>query len=111
MKNVLAKNIKKLRLFKGLNQTEFADLFELTRPSIGAYEEGRAEPKLATLLKIAIYFKLSVDELIRNELTVNQIAHFKQPNEKVQELNDLHDKMDLISRQLALINKKLNAGK
>jgi transcriptional regulator with XRE-family HTH domain len=107
-KSILSKNIKKLRLFKRLNQTEFADLFELTRASIGAYEEGRAEPKLVTLMKIASHFKLTIDELIRKELTVNQIARFKEPDQNQLEIADLHAKIDLISRQLVLINKKLS---
>jgi DNA-binding XRE family transcriptional regulator len=77
MKNsILSKNIRKLRAFKNLNQTDFAELFGIKRASIGAYEEGRAEPKLDTLIKIITFFKLSLDDLIIKELTVNQIAKF-----------------------------------
>ena len=38
-------NIKKIRSIKKLSQSAFADLFSLTRSSVAAYEEGRAEPK------------------------------------------------------------------
>jgi len=75
-KSILSRNIKKLRAFKNLNQTEFADLFNIKRSSIGAYEEGRAEPKLETIIKIADYFKLSLDDVITKELTINQITKF-----------------------------------
>jgi transcriptional regulator with XRE-family HTH domain len=75
-KSILAKNIKKLRAFKNVNQTEFARLFDTKRSSIGAYEEGRAEPKLETLIKIVDYFKLSLDDLVKKELTINQITKF-----------------------------------
>lgn len=81
-KTVIAKNFKKLRLFKSLNQTEFAELFDITRSSVGSYEEGRAEPKLETLLNVADYFKLKIDDIVRKELTVNQIAGFKYPLEE-----------------------------
>jgi len=69
-------NIKKIRSVKGLNQTEFANLFGLTRANIGSYEEQRAEPKLDVIIKIAKYFKLSIDKLVTKELTVNEISNF-----------------------------------
>ncbi|NPA44958.1 MAG: helix-turn-helix transcriptional regulator [Chlorobi bacterium] len=71
------KNIRKIRIAKKMTQTEFAELFELKRTAVGAYEEGRAEAKIDTIIKIADYFKLSLDQLLRKELTINEIFHFK----------------------------------
>lgn len=68
-----SKNIKKIRLIKKLSQTSFAELFEIKRSSIGAYEEGRAEPKLEMIIRIANYFSISVDSLVNSELTVNEL--------------------------------------
>jgi len=70
------KNIKKIRNVKRLSQSAFADLFQLTRASIGAYEEGRAEAKIDTIIEIAKYFSISVDNLLTKELTINDIYHF-----------------------------------
>jgi transcriptional regulator with XRE-family HTH domain len=72
----IGKNIKKIRGVKGLNQSDFADLFKLKRASIGAYEEGRAEPKLSTILEIANYFGISIDDLLKKDLSVNDLYHF-----------------------------------
>lgn len=72
------KNIKKIRTVKGLSQSAFADIFSITRASIGSYEEGRAEPKVDTIIQIADYFKLTLDKLLKSELTVNDIQHFDQ---------------------------------
>jgi transcriptional regulator with XRE-family HTH domain len=72
----VGKNIKKIRSVKNLNQSDFADLFQLKRASIGAYEEGRAEPKIATLIEIAKHFGISTDELLNKELSVNDLYHF-----------------------------------
>ncbi len=72
----IGKNIKKIRGVKGLNQSDFADIFDLKRASIGAYEEGRAEPKLATIMEIANYFSITVDDLLKKELSVNDLYHF-----------------------------------
>lgn len=117
MKNsILSKNIKKLRLFKSLNQTQFAELFGIKRASIGAYEEGRAEPKLDTLLKISGYFKLTLDELIVKELTVNQIAKFDKafakantpPSNVVEkEIKALKSKVDKLENKIDQILNKL----
>ena len=60
-----------------MTQTEFAELFDLKRTALGAYEEGRAEAKIDTVIKIADYFKLTLDQLLRKELTINEIFHFR----------------------------------
>ncbi len=70
-------NIKKIRSVKGLSQQAFADLFSLKRGTLGAYEEGRSEPKIDTLVKVAKYFSISVDSLLTDELTVNELLQFK----------------------------------
>ncbi|WP_053073291.1 helix-turn-helix domain-containing protein [Chryseobacterium sp. FH2] len=67
-------NIKKIRQVRGLSQKAFADLFELNRGVISSYEEGRAEPKIDTLLKVANYFNLNLDKLLTETLQVNQLA-------------------------------------
>ncbi len=72
----IGNNIKKIRGIKNLNQNDFANLFNLKRASIGAYEEGRAEPKLATIIEIANYFSISLDELVKKELSVNDFYKF-----------------------------------
>ncbi len=59
-----------------MTQTEFAKLFDLKRTALGSYEEGRAEAKINTIIKIADHFKLSLDQLLRKELTINEIFHF-----------------------------------
>ena len=72
----VGKNIRKLRTVKKLSQAAFAELFGLARPSVGAYEEGRSEPKMETLIQIAQHFGLSVDLLLTKELTVNELYNF-----------------------------------
>lgn len=74
--SAIGNNIKKIRGVKSLNQSDFADLFNLKRASIGAYEEGRAEPKIATVIEIANYFGISIDQLLKKELSVNDLSRF-----------------------------------
>ena len=72
----IGKNIKKIRTVKKMSQAEFANTFDLARPSVGAYEEGRSEPKIDTLISIAKHFQLSVDTLLTKELTINELFKF-----------------------------------
>lgn len=81
----IGKNIKKIRTVKKLSQASFAELFNLARPSVGAYEEGRAEPKIDTIVQIAHFFGLSIDLLLNKELTINDLYKFDVI------VNDLND--------------------
>jgi transcriptional regulator with XRE-family HTH domain len=67
-------NIKKIRQVKGLSQKAFADLFNLNRGVISAYEEGRAEPKIDTLLKVAHHFNLDINDFLTKTLQVNNLV-------------------------------------
>ncbi|MDY3548212.1 helix-turn-helix transcriptional regulator [Riemerella anatipestifer] len=71
-------NIKKIRQIKGLSQQAFADMLNLTRGIISSYEDGRAEPKVETLLRIAQFLDMKTDDLISKPLTVNQLANFEE---------------------------------
>ena len=71
------KNIKKIRGVKGLSQQAFAEVFDLKRATLGAYEEGRSEPKIDTIIKIANYFSISIGSMLTSELTVNELLRFK----------------------------------
>ena len=71
------KNIKKIRGVKGLSQQAFAELFGLKRATLGAYEEGRSEPKIETIIKVANYFSIQIDDLLTRDLTVNELLKFK----------------------------------
>lgn len=83
----IGKNIKKIRTLKKLNQSEFANILNLNRGNISAYEEERAEPKINMIIQIANTFGISVDLLINNELTVNELYSLNIVNQK---LNKAH---------------------
>ncbi|MGB6036798.1 MAG: helix-turn-helix domain-containing protein [Cryomorphaceae bacterium] len=71
---LIGKNIRKIRWLKNLSQSSFAEIFSLKRASIGAYEEGRAEPKVSTIVDIANHFGISVDDLLLKDLSVNALS-------------------------------------
>lgn len=65
----VSSNIKYLRKQKGWTQQDLADQLEIKRSLIGSYEEGRADPRISTLLKIAEVFNLSLDDLLSQDLS------------------------------------------
>ncbi len=57
-------NIRFLRNRAQLSQTAFAEIFNLKRAAVGAYEEERAEPKVEVFVMIARHFGIPVEDLI-----------------------------------------------
>ena len=53
----------------GFTQETFAELIEIKRSLVGAYEEGRADPRLNNLIKMSEVFNFPVDDLIKRDLT------------------------------------------
>ncbi len=65
-------NLKYLRKLRGWTQQEFADKLRIKRSLIGAYEEERAHPNMDVLESVCDIFKLSMDELLRKDLSDNK---------------------------------------
>lgn len=65
----IAANIRVLRNLKKLSQDALADQLEINRSRLGSYEEGRAEPPYDLLVTIADYFNVSIDALVRGDLS------------------------------------------
>ena len=64
---MLADQIKRHRKAAGLTQSEFAKRFHVATGTIGMWETGRREPNYRTLVKLAVFFGVSVDELLGEE--------------------------------------------
>lgn len=64
-----AKNLKYLRDKKNLTQTYLANVLKVSRGTIAMWETKRREPDLRTLVDIADYFQVSLDDLILRDLT------------------------------------------
>ncbi len=66
---VFGANIKLLRTRRGRSQEETAIALEVKRSSYSGYENGSAEPSFDLLVRMSEYFKVSIDKLLRDELT------------------------------------------
>ncbi|MDY6368034.1 MAG: helix-turn-helix transcriptional regulator [Clostridia bacterium] len=90
--------VKELRTNKKLNQTEVASALGFTYFTYGKWEQGKAEPSLDSLYKLADYFEVSVDYLLgrTDELGIIQKENSLTKNES--ELLSLFKKLDTIKQ-------------
>jgi len=65
---MLSENLKYLRKNQSLSQQVLANDLSIPRTTLGDYERGYTEPNIETLLRIATYYKVSIDELLRSKL-------------------------------------------
>ena len=59
----LAKKLKELRIAENLTQLELSEKLNLSRVNYTRYENGKVRPDYETLIKIAEFYDISLDEL------------------------------------------------
>jgi DNA-binding XRE family transcriptional regulator len=61
-------NLKFLRSMKNISQAELAEQLSIPRTTLSAYERGFVEPNIELMIKMAKFFKVSIDDLIAYNL-------------------------------------------
>lgn len=70
--SIANRNLKYLRKLRGWTQEEFAQKLRIKRSLLGAYEEERAEPRIEVLEAVADMFRLTLDDLLRKDVSDNK---------------------------------------
>lgn len=94
---VMVKNLKNLRLSKGISQQQLADVIGTSQQSINKYENHNIEPDIGTLIQIADYFHITVDYLI---------GHITDPNSALAE-----DVLNLNKEEITLLQNYRSLSK
>ena len=63
-KNIFKENLKILRQEKNIGQVELAKHIGVSKGIISLWENGLREPNMSSLICIAKYFNVSIDELV-----------------------------------------------
>ena len=63
-------NIKFFREIKGISQNKLAEKLNISRTTYQSYENGRNQPNIETLIKMAEFFGVSVDALIGHDANI-----------------------------------------
>ena len=66
-------NLKELRKEKNLSQFDLSEKTKITRATISNWEQGRCEPSIDDLIKLAKFFAVSIDYLVgkTNDFTIS----------------------------------------
>lgn len=75
----LSKNIRFLRRRQGWTQEEFGQQIEVGKASVSSYEKAINQPTIETLVRMAKLFRLSVDDLLFRDLTVEGFPDLPLP--------------------------------
>lgn len=95
-KDYLAENLKNLRTYCDFKTFEVADFLNLTPSAYGYYETGRSIPPLAKLIKLALLYGVTVEDLVSNPNEL--MAHI----ERERKLADIKRELNLTEEQLFL---------
>lgn len=111
--SIISSNLKHLRKKANLTQEQMAQKIGIKRSLLGAYEEGRADPRISNLLKFSEIFGLSVDQLIGTDLSTDKgyntaIEGNNQPGNRLKVLSITVDKND--HENIELVPQKASAG-
>lgn len=69
----LGEKLKHLREDRGLYQTDLEDVMGVKKATISCYENDTKKPKHETLLKIAAFYGVTIDYLLGNENSIDNL--------------------------------------
>lgn len=70
---MIAQNLKLLRKSTGKSQEEVANDLQIKRTTLSGYENGSAEPNTENLVRMADYYRITVDQLLRHDFSASGI--------------------------------------
>ena len=83
----MLENLRRLRIEAGVSQKSLAETIGVSQQSINKYENHKIEPDIETLIRIADYFKTSVDYLVGHTHLREQITSASAHNWSEKELS------------------------
>ncbi len=87
MENTFSTNVDYLRKRDSLTQAKLATALGLKRNTVSNYITGHSQPNIETILKLASFFSISVDELLNVDL---QNVHLNENNGDLKEKKNVH---------------------
>lgn len=83
--NLFRENIRRFRKARRLTQVQLAQVLGYNYTAIANYESGRNTPSINNLIKLADFFRVSIDELVGHEVNTSNSALYPMldENEKV----------------------------
>ncbi len=107
--NYFAQNISLLLKKNQLNQEAFGDIIGKKRSVIGSYIRGESQPNIDILIIIAGHFEITLDILIRKDLSKINLSDMTPvaPTEEENILIDMRDKINYIYKSISKNDAKI----
>ena len=100
-KNSLPDRLRELRVARGLKQADVAAILNVAQQTYSHYENGKRRPSADMLYKLSGFYGISVDDLLRLSLELDQNEYFDAPDStrSSQELSDYLNFMNRAENQ------------
>lgn len=95
----LAETLKELRDHKGLTQEALSQELNIGRQTYSHYENGKRQPDLDTLCRIAAYYQISLDQLVITGLHPTNVDPFAGLPEDYQHILRAYHSLSLESQK------------
>lgn len=79
---LIGANLRRVRKARGLSQEKAGELVGLSRSTMGYYEQGRRNPSLQSLHKMAVAYDVDLSEFFRFERFVPAYLDDEDPEEE-----------------------------
>ena len=79
---ILGAELKKLRTAHGYTQVDVAVAVDITQPSYSDMEHGKVKPSLGTLYRLAAYYCITVDDILKRCIDLDDELLFKSDSSK-----------------------------
>lgn len=103
---MITKNLKYLRRKHKLSQQALSEALDIPRTTLGDYERGKTEPNIQMLINMADQFNLSVDDLIRQDISHKDLEILRNKDLRVLAISVDHENRENIE----LVDSKAEAG-
>lgn len=87
----LGERLKESRVNKGFSQGDVAEHLQISRQSISKWETGNGYPDLDNLVKLSVYYEVSIDDLLKENQKLKNKIH-----ENEVKIEENHQKLDFI---------------
>ena len=105
-KIVLGEKIRSLRVQKGMNQKQLASIFQRHQSFISEIEKGKRSVTYEDLIKLAEFFKVSLEYFDYRNSTNSQSSYQKSTEEK-SDIARLKERIDNLEKRFEDLSSKL----
>lgn len=107
----MIQNLRTIRVQRKKTQSDIAKLTGFNQTYVSKWENGEREPDIATLIKLANYFNVSLDELVGNQTASKESANEQDfspaKKEAMNKLLACNDRMcDRVSAYIDVLNDR-----